>query len=144
MKRKLVASLMILFVFVLALGGCSDFAFNPIGRWNVAEERLYADGELEYTKDVKDFEFGGQTALVFKKTGTGYIDSGAKEKLNFTYEYTDKNITINLAAHQAIPETTVVYETAENGSEIIATTQEFDDEKNGKKIHYKKQVIFRR
>ena len=144
MKKKIAFSFIILLVFVLTLGGCADFSFNPVGRWNVYEERLYADGVLEYTKNVKDFEYGAQTALVFKKTGTGYIDSGAKEKMNFTYEYTDKNVTINVEPHGNVGASTAVYDVGENGTEIIATTQEYDDDSGAKKIHYKKQIIFRK
>ncbi|MBQ9460877.1 MAG: hypothetical protein IJU51_03020 [Clostridia bacterium] len=144
MKKKIAFSFIALLVFVLTLAGCSDFAFNPVGKWHVAEERLYADSVLSYTKDVKDFEYGGQTTLVFKKTGTGYIDSGARDKINFTYEYDDKTVTINIEKHGNIEAGTVVYDVADNGNEIVATIQEYEEESGTNKVNYKKQTIFRR
>ena len=142
MKKKLALSIVILFVFTLALSGCAAFAFNPIGRWNVAEERFYEDDVLKYTKDVKDFEFGGQTALVFKKTGTGYIDSGTKNNIPYTYEYTDDKVTISLEYSGS--SSTAAYDVGENGTILIATTEDYNDTTGGKNVHCKKQTIFRR
>ena len=132
MKKKLALSIVILFVLEL-------YNFIPVFLFSNAPAE---DDVLKYTKDVKDFEFGGQTALVFKKTGTGYIDSGTKNNIPYTYEYTDDKVTISLEYSGS--SSTAAYDVGENGTILIATTEDYNDTTGGKNVHCKKQTIFRR
>lgn len=138
MKKKTILVLASLFILALTLSGCADFSFNPIGRWRIAEERYFENDVLISTREIKESDYGGQTALVFKKTGTGYIDSGAKNKLEFTYEYTDSSVSIKLN------EAGAVYEVGDNGSELIATIEDYDDNSSGKVVHCKRKTVFKK
>ena len=72
MKRKTIALLFLMITLLCGMTGCADFAFNPIGRWDFIEQRMYIDDVLQ--EDDADNPVI-HTSLVFQKSGTGYIDA---------------------------------------------------------------------
>ena len=144
MKKKLILLFVLVCAVLLSLCGCSDFAFNPVGRWEARKEILYADGTVQYSGDLAEGQYGVLPALVFKKTGTGYIDSGTKTTLEFTYEYTDDKVTIERAQTGTDQTVSVEYEVKDNGSSLVAVIEEYDGEENGKTVHYRRDIVFNR
>lgn len=124
MKKFTIALLSgVLAVLLFTLSGCADFAFNPIGRWTLTERRVYIGDRLDETKPNESYR---QTALVFKKSGTGYIDGGNSVHIDFTYEYTDNEVTIRLNKNdENVPPT--VYHLSDDGKALVVVLDEFDE-----------------
>lgn len=144
MKRTITFFAVLMAAVLLTLSGCSDFSFNPIGRWKADVLKIYEDGKLIETRDTKELGIQDQLELVFKKSGTGYIDSGTKNNLDFTYDYTDSEVTLNRHAKDAEPVVTV-YKVTDNGNTLSVTLAEYEDlNKNGIKSTYREEMIFKR
>ena len=94
MKKLISAVAVTVVVLALCFSGCSDFGFNPIGRWNLTEDRIYYGDKLDTVITHKDDPMMKNLALVFEKSGTGYRDSGTKNKTGFTYDYDDSKVTV--------------------------------------------------
>ena len=43
---SITAALCVGIMSALSMGGCSDFAFNPIGKWKLTGDRVYMDNKL--------------------------------------------------------------------------------------------------
>lgn len=139
MRRSVIALLGVLVLLVFTMNGCADFAFNPIGRWHFTEQRVYVDNQLTETVPAETHQY---VDLVFQKSGTGYIDSGMREHLAFTYEYTDTEVTVTRTnAKDAAPPT--VYRVSDDGHTLACVISEYD-ERNEKGIqqHYRLETVF--
>lgn len=144
MKKIITIMAAVIAAVLLTMSGCSDFAFNPIGRWEAAEMRTYENGKLSDTKDADDMGGSVKTALVFKKSGTGYIDSGTRSKLDFTYDYNDSEVTVTRSVNGLDPVVTV-YSVTDNGSTLTVTLSEYEDlNGSGIKSSFREEMIFRR
>lgn len=93
-KRVAIVGLIITVMTALLISGCSDFGFNPIGRWKLTENRLYVGETLKDKLTPDKDPRMNNVSIVFEKSGTGYVDSGSENKTNFTYDYGDDVITI--------------------------------------------------
>ena len=97
----------------ICISGCSDFAFNPIGRWSFVED-IYYSNDKPYSKVTSEDDPAMKNfAVVFEKSGTGYIDSGTKTPIRFTYEYNEKEITMTITDRR----------NQNNGSDISTNTE---------------------
>ena len=144
MKRTIAIALAVIAAVLLTLSGCSDFSFNPIGRWEVSEMRLYEDGSIKETKDTKQLGMSSGVALVFKKSGTGYIDSGSGNPLDFTYNYNDSEVIISRSVNDSPPIETK-YRVIDDGTSLSVTLSSYDDiNAKGKKCSYSEEMIFKR
>lgn len=144
MKRIIAITAAVIAAVLLTMSGCSDFAFNPIGRWEAVEMRTYEDGKMIETADQKELGGAGRSALVFKKSGTGYIDSGTRNNLEFTYDYNDSEITVTRSVNGLDPVVTK-YKVTDNGSTLTVTLSEFEDlNSNGIKSSYREEMVFKR
>lgn len=75
----------IIFSSLFLMSGCSDFTFNPIGKWKLE----IADEDYE-DFNVYTFEY------IFEKSGTGYITANGSYTNNiFTYEYDNDTVYIS-------------------------------------------------
>lgn len=141
MRKKFFALTALLLLVIMSMGGCADFAFNPIGRWTFVEQRLYTDGTLT---DTLPPEQGHTVSLVFKKSGNGYIDSGTKDTMSFTYEYTDKDVTVTRTQKQDITKPSV-YQVTDNGQKLIYVVDEAElTDEQGNSVHYRVENVFTR
>ena len=86
---------------MIMMSGCSDFSFNPIGKWYLVSDELYnGDKLLESTYFQEEHSFD-QMAFVFEKSGTGYFqidDLDVENRKYFTYEYDDDTVTVTYKA----------------------------------------------
>lgn len=119
--RSLIITVLTICIAVLSavsMGGCSDFAFNPIGKWKLSSDKTYIDGEvysdhkpgylLSASKKNEDpkWVYMGDLIYTFTKSGTGIIsvynkDTGDNvEAEDFTYEYNDKEVIIHISNDQ--------------------------------------------
>ncbi len=139
MKRKTIALLFLMITLLCGMTGCADFAFNPIGRWEYIEQRVYVDNVLQ--KEDADAPVI-HTALVFQKSGTGRLDVGDKHlNTHFTYDYDDNDVTITFDNNS----TPVVYHLSENKNEMTAVLDEGEiQNNNGKNSRYRVETIFRK
>lgn len=96
MKRIRAAALLLSgLVCMSVFSACSDFAFNPIGKWEFTT-MIDTDGE-EYDVYEDIFSSKYHVYLVFEKSGTAYFmydDEVASERITYTYEYDDESVTI--------------------------------------------------
>lgn len=143
MKKGAIILSLLVTALIFIMSGCSDFSFNPIGRWEAKEQRLYENDKITDTMKFND-NSARIPALVFKKSGTGYIDSGTKNTLGFTYEYNDNEVTITRSAAGNDPVTTV-YQVRDNGTSLVVTLNEYDaEEASGKTTHVREEIVFMR
>ena len=144
-KRIAPVGLLLLLAVIISMSGCADFAFHPIGRWEyINEQRVYVDGKLVDTEKEEGFFSGFSVTLVFQKSGTGYVDSGIKEKQRFNYEFDDKQITITYEDTKRYPEP-ITYNVIDNGKELTVVADEYDyQESNGKMAHCRIESVFRK
>lgn len=109
--RKL--SAVILSVFVLCgsvlMSGCSDFEFNPIGEWKHIST-TYEGAEVEMM-----FE---DISLVFRHNGTAYMSFNGDAYSNYSYTYTDKEVTLTDKANNNGQS---VYQVKNNGTTLELT-----------------------
>lgn len=149
MKKRFFAIIALLAVALLALTGCSDFAFNPIGRWHPTEIHLYEDGKLVQTTPIDqngDIFDGGiydnNIPIEFKKNGTGAVISASN--IPFTYEYTDEEVRIESISPDGKKSSSVYY-VSDGGNALTHLVQEgnYTDDK-GKTHHYEEIWTYRR
>ena len=139
--KKIVIILSGLLTIALVLGGCSDFAFNPVGRWTFSEQRIYTDDVLT---DTLPPDSGFSVALVFQKSGTGYIDSGTKTTMPFTYDYTDSTVTITRSDPDSQFKPSV-YQVLNNGKELVSVMEEYEqNNEKGQVQHCRLVTVFTR
>ena len=144
MKKTIAIIAAVIAAVLLTLSGCSDFAFNPVGRWEAVEMKIYEDGKLSETKSIDELGSSVQAALVFKKSGTGYIDSGTRNKLDFTYDYNDSEVKVSRSANGSDPVETV-YTVSDNGSALSVTVSEYEaTNSKGTESTYREEIIFKR
>lgn len=119
---------------ILTLGGCSDFGFNPIGRWKFVLDELYIENSLADSLDIEkesDDSVISNMYIVFEKSGTGYFDNNGIKSQYFTYEYTQDTITMTFEPTAYQPESfTTSYKVIDDGKKIVySDDMEFlDDE----------------
>ncbi len=127
-------------VSVLAMSGCDDFRFNPIGKWKLTDDIVYDEqsNELEHGTE-EEMAFGGMT-IVFEKSGNGYIEVDGYKTQEFTYLYSDKEVSIfPFASQSELPDETdadinpsVVYQVSKDGKQISSSnTQTFNTTDEG-------------
>lgn len=150
--RKIISICIVLTICLTAIciSGCSDFAFNPIGRWNFIED-VYYSNDKPYSKVTnKDDPSMKNVAIVFEKSGTGYIDSGTKTPIRFTYEYDEKEIKINITDSRNQNNTlssnnTIVYTVSDDKQTIkFATKNEKRTDENGNSVDFHEERVFKR
>ena len=132
---------------IVCLGGCADFAFNPIGTWHYAEHNYYLDNELPRQETPETESMMKHVSLVFGKSGTGYVDSGTKDHLGFTYDYTDKQVSVTMDAAANIANSsknTVVYTVSEDGKTMVRSNEQSVTTKEGKQVLYREEYIYKK
>lgn len=91
MKKRLSAAIIAVFVACgsIFMSGCSDFSFNPIGKWENIETKTIDGIEI---KDPYELSF----YLIFRHDGTAYMTLGDQYiiKSEFSYIYDDEKIVI--------------------------------------------------
>lgn len=94
------------------MSGCSDFAFNPIGKWENIETKT-VDG-----LDVEDPYTDRSFYLIFRHDGTAYMTLGdTKLDLDFSYIYDDESVTITSKPQNSDNKpVSVKYKLKENGT----------------------------
>ena len=138
MKRKTIALLFLMITLLCGMTGCADFAFNPIGRWDFIEQRMYIDDVLQ--EDDADNPVI-HTSLVFQKSGTGYIDAYTGHiKTRFSYEYSYTNVTITPYDRDH----SVLYHFSEENKELTTVLEEGQFNNNGKNSRYRIESVFRK
>ncbi|WP_418517694.1 hypothetical protein [Pseudoruminococcus massiliensis] len=93
------------------MSGCSDFTFNPIGKWENIETKT-VDG-----LDVED-PYDRSFYLIFRHDGTAYMTLGdTKLDVDFSYIYDDESVTITSKPQNSDNKpVSVKYKLKENGT----------------------------
>lgn len=93
------------------MSGCSDFTFNPIGKWENIETKT-VDG-----LDVED-PYDRSFYLIFRHDGTAYMTLGdTKLDVDFSYIYDDESVTITSKPQNSNNKpVSVKYKLKENGT----------------------------
>ncbi len=92
------------------MSGCSDFAFNPIGKWENIESKT--------TEGVKiEDPYNQSFYLVFRHDGTAYMMLGDEYliKSEYSYTYDDEKIVLTSKEENRV---SVEYTIKENGTAI--------------------------
>ncbi len=140
-----------------SMSGCSDFSFNPIGNWKLSSDKIYCDGRFfsdekpGYLKmdsgdpDNPSFIYMGDLIYHFTKSGTGTVTvEDGKESvktMDFTYEYTDHSVTMNIkdiaAQKNNYDSIQVTYEVVKdkNGNTILRNQDKFNANDTSGKSH---------
>lgn len=131
MKKIIAITVSVLLLASLMMSGCSDFTFNPIGKWAMTDDILYSNGkEIQHTTAddmiYKDF------LIIFEKSGTGYINVNGTKTNTFTYEYTDNDVSVKFDRTGSVTKYTV----SEDKKKIIKTDKDSDDES------FREDIIF--
>lgn len=92
------------------MSGCSDFAFNPIGKWENVESKTTEGVEI---KDPYNQSF----YLVFRHDGTAYMMLGDEYliKSEYSYTYDDDKIVLTSKEENHV---SVEYTIKDNGTVI--------------------------
>lgn len=97
MKKNLRLVLVVSVIFCMSiLSACSDFAFNPLGKWKF--ESYTVNGE-ENINEIMGMYSGSSLYLVFEKSGTAYFMMNNEQldmRTTYTYEYDDNSITLTV------------------------------------------------
>lgn len=97
MKKNLRLILIVSMIFCISIfSACSDFAFNPLGKWKF--ESYTVNGE-EHIKEAMGVYSDSSLYLVFEKSGTAYFmmnDEQLDMRTTYTYEYDDNTITLTV------------------------------------------------
>lgn len=116
MKKRLSAAILTIFVACgsIFMSGCSDFSFNPIGKWENIETKTTDGAEIQ---DPYDRSF----YLVFRHDGTAYMLLGDQyiNKSEFSYTYDDEKIVI---VSKEETRSSAEYTIKENGTVIESVT----------------------
>lgn len=146
MKRMIALCMsVVLMIALICMGGCADFAFNPIGTWHYTEHSFYLDNKLLEQETLENTPLMKDISLVFGKSGTGYVDTGTKDKINFTYEYDDKEVSVDLSPNSSSPKSNVVkYGVSDDRSELIRVFEQEVKDEQGKTVMYKEVYIYKK
>lgn len=82
--------------FAVLSSGCSDFGFNPLGRW-IIESDIVIDNATNQPVEGEVINAESQTFkqyYTFEKNGTGYISVEDVRAIEFTYEYTENSVIV--------------------------------------------------
>lgn len=142
MKKIISALVSVCLVFsMVILSGCSDFAFNPIGKWKLTDDILYdADGH-EMSHETDDDMLNQNIFYVFEKSGTGYKDINGTKTLTFTYEYNDEEISVTFEQSDK----TVKYKISDDGKTITnSETTTISDPETNSKTTIREDKIFKK
>lgn len=107
-------------VFAALMSGCSDFGFNPLGKWYIALDEVYADGKVITSIESEKMIY--KSYYVFEKTGTGYILVEDLRTFDFVYDYTDETVnvtTLAKAENSMTQENFMEYKVAEDGKSMV-------------------------
>ncbi len=149
MKKILISILLVALTMTsLFLSGCSDFNFNPTGRWNFSEDLLYINDELaEKTTAENDIRMNN-VSIVFEKSGTGYIDSHTKSKIKFTYEYNNNEVTVIMPDKSDNPNKPdnrrIKYMVSDDWKTLSRIDTQTITDENGKKITYREEFVYKK
>lgn len=113
----------VLLCSLMIMGGCSDFAFNPIGEWEFSDNIIYSENSAA---------FSYKTSYIFEKSGTGYITvDGDRTNVTFTYEYDNENVYLTL--NSAHGETSEIQKfTVSDDQKQLTNSQKFEtNDENG-------------
>ena len=143
----------VLILSLIVLSGCSDFDFNPLGRWEYHEEIYYVDGKEVRRVGKEDMAYDSMT-YIFEKSGTGYIEVDDTHTIDFTYDYDDKNIFMHMILSDKLNKSEIankdgmvdveytVYNNEKDGSEKLIRTEEYKaEDENGKEVSVKCEYI---
>lgn len=84
---------------ILVLSACSDFAFNPLGKWKFTSYILNNEECIDTVENTNKI-FGTEDSSlywVFEKSGTAYMSIGnerIKDRTTYTYEYDEQKLYI--------------------------------------------------
>ena len=152
MKKKLRALLIITLTLCIAflssvtMGGCSDFDFNPIGKWKLTSDKTYLDGKL-YLDNKPGYMlmdagegkepvpvYMGDLIYTFTKSGTGIISvyndvtGQSYDAQDFTYEYDEKNVVLHISddhsRREKLDPVKMVYSIEKKDGSIILKSQD--------------------
>ncbi len=130
-------------VSVMAMSGCSDFKFNPIGVWRYTDDILYVNGKETKHLRPKDMQYEF-TEYIFEKSGTGYIKINGERTISFTYDYSDEEVIMHMT-DPFYPEkkTDVKYKLviSDNTKKLIRTVEDQYEEEDGGKIALKEEFV---
>lgn len=132
---------------VMLMGGCSDFDFNPIGKWRLTDDIVYYDG-VEAEHEAQD-DMIYETYYVFEKCGTGYIlvcdQMSDTRTLEFTYEYDNQDIVVtftNISNDGTQP--TEKFTVSGDRTQIVDTTaSEYTDE-DGNIVQISEDIVLKK
>ncbi|MGN0538020.1 MAG: hypothetical protein ACI4M3_08605 [Acutalibacteraceae bacterium] len=125
MKKILrVITALTLLCCILMLSACSDFDFNPLGKWKFTSYIVNNEECIDMVHNTNKLFSPEDPSLywVFEKNGTAYMLMGnekLQERTTYTYEYDKQNINI------------YVYDTFTNEIDYI---QEYTISENGQTI----------
>lgn len=125
MKKILrVITALTLLCCILMLSACSDFDFNPLGKWKFTSYTVNGEECIDTINDSNKTYHPEDPFIywVFEKSGTAYMVIGnekLKERTTYTYDYDKQNVRI------------YVYDTFTNK---IDNVQEYTISENGQTI----------
>lgn len=128
-----------LMITVLCFSGCDDFAFNPIGRWDYVEHSYYVDDKLTDQETPDNTALMKDIALIFGKSGTGYVETGTKDKIDYTYKYESNTVTLTMPGS-----VTVDYSVSDDQKELRRTNEQSVRTSDGKEVKIKEIFVYRR
>lgn len=134
MKKVLRAiTALTLFCCIFTLSACSDFAFNPLGKWKFTSYIINDEECIDSVYESNKIFSSEDPSLywVFEKSGTAYMcigDERLKERATYTYEYDEQSLRVYIY-DTFINEVTYIqeYTVSEDGQTIIWTVT---DEQN--------------
>lgn len=93
------------------MSGCSDFAFNPIGKWENVQTTINGE-KFEGILDKNT-----KICWVFCHNGTAYItvDGEHAKNSDYSYTYTDKQVILTSKADSSAQ---LIYSVKDNGSTL--------------------------
>ncbi len=123
------------------MSGCSDFDFNPVGKWTLSENNLYVGDDLVDHMDKGSFIY--ETNYVMEKCGTGYILVSGERMRDFTYEYEKNSVTIHINEKgQAVVD--LKLDVSDDGKTLTrADMQRYLDE-DGNNVVCREEYVFER
>ncbi len=148
--KKIISVIMIIAMLaaMTVMSGCSDFSFNPLGKWYIISDDLYnGDKLLESTKFQDEHSFD-QMAFVFEKSGTGYFqidDMDVDNRQYFTYEYDDETVTVTYQTDDPDVQPVTLH-VSEDKEEIVNQFERYayDDDDLSKIVELQEKIVYRR
>lgn len=130
--RKIISiaiSTIILFS-VSFISGCSDFEFNPLGKWTLIDDVVYHNN-VEYSRDDINTNIF-VLEYIFEKSGTGYIlvDNTPIDS-DFTYKYNNETLNITFVKTG----TSLEYKISDDRTQMVNTTENEYINENGETVN---------